>query len=270
MADDHIPPGFLTVGAAANIKRSIAETDRLRQKAADAMVYADVKDFPASITSGSGGYHAWTEQAFGTDGERYTKPGGRTGTADSNPAVLPDRSTLSSFPVECWLRRTQWSADKGVVYETVGISATSSSGGATYVDYDVQTTALTTSYTTAAQITLPSDGLYQIGCICNADMQITGAGIGGFVNTHNIIGRLALTGSSGTCLIKGGSQSHSIGSLVHYTGLVCAGSSMPTALVEITASGSTDVIYEALYVLATGGTVASPTKTCELWASKIG
>jgi hypothetical protein len=130
---EHISPGFLTVGAANQIKRSIAETERLQQKAGEAMQYADVKDFPALITSGSGGYHAWTEQAFGPDNLRYTKPNGRTGTTTSNPAVLPDRSTLSSFPVECWLRRTMWSADKGVVYETVGLTAAGSSGGWQYI-----------------------------------------------------------------------------------------------------------------------------------------
>lgn len=119
MADEHISPGFLTPSAAEYIKRAAIQTEQNRQKAAELIRNGDTADFPAVITSGAAGYHAWTEQAFGADGLRYTKPGGRTGTAAVNPAVLPDRSTISSDTVEVWLRRTLWNATYGIIYEVV-------------------------------------------------------------------------------------------------------------------------------------------------------
>jgi hypothetical protein len=119
MADEHISPGFLTPSAAAYLKRVALETERNRQQAAEMMRHADVKDFPALITSGSGAHHAWTEQAFDENGERYTRPGGRTGTASVNPAVTPSRRPMD-YPCEVWLRRTLWNATYGIIYETVG------------------------------------------------------------------------------------------------------------------------------------------------------
>lgn len=119
MADTHISPGFLTPSAAEYLQRAARQAEQSRQTLAESVPVADEKDFPAVITSGSGGYHAWTEQAFDENGDRYTKPGGRTGTAASNPACNPARKPMD-YPVEVWLRRTIWNATYGLIYETVG------------------------------------------------------------------------------------------------------------------------------------------------------
>jgi hypothetical protein len=126
MSDQHISPGFITPGTAQKLTRQLAETERSRASREDE-VHTIEGDFPAVITSGSGGYHAWTEQAF-NNGARYTKPGGRTGTTSVNPACLPDRSTIGAgkLPAEVWLRRTRWDATYGIIYEIIGGSGSSS------------------------------------------------------------------------------------------------------------------------------------------------
>ncbi len=90
--------------------------------------------FPASVTSGAAGLHAWTEQTYAADGTRYTLPNGRTGTATYLPARMPDGSTLSSFPVAVTLRKAIRSETLGDVYEIVNVASGGFSGSSGLID----------------------------------------------------------------------------------------------------------------------------------------
>ena len=86
---------------------STAEAAADLQRKFDRSAPDEVEFFPAKITSGSSGKHAWTMQTFDANGDREDHPNGRTGTTTSMPAVLLDggtlETTLDSVPV--WLRR---------------------------------------------------------------------------------------------------------------------------------------------------------------------
>lgn len=81
--------------------------------------------FPASVTSGSSGLHAWTRQTFDTDGTRITDPNALAGTTTWMPARMPDGSTIATFPYKCWLRRACDGGNLGTVFEIIAPPATS-------------------------------------------------------------------------------------------------------------------------------------------------
>lgn len=220
MADEHISPGFLTPSAAEYLKRAARQVEDSRQQLANRVPTNDEKDFPAVITSGSGGYHAWTEQWFDATGARYTKPGGRTGTTSVDPACLPDRSTIAAglLPFAVWLRRTIWDATYGVIYEIISDSIRG-----------LSVTDGTTTVAGVTALTLSPDAAWTIsGATPNATATINDAALNvpGIVNTSEgqvFTGSKSIDGSgiSGLGLIgasSSGIMNSPVGTLTAITG----------------------------------------------------
>lgn len=209
-------PGILTAADAAALNKMRQELDRLR------VLLTRTPDdvFPASITSVSSGYHAWTEQAFDTDLVRYTKVGGRTGTTSFSPARMPDGSDLSSLPQNVWLRRSQPATDTvdGMGYE---ILVGSGGGGLTETDFG--------GGSGPGSISCPASGTYSVGTgVGTATASTTGKYVVFAHATLNctlkttataISGYFTLAaGGGGVFTIAGGSLTYHLYAAVFHTG----------------------------------------------------
>lgn len=131
--DPHFSPGLLTPSGAEALQDLFRQVEITRKKVEELSPQI-IDEFPAVLTSGSSGDHAWSEQTFNA-GLRITKPSGRFGTTSFNPAVFADGSTATSFPLEVMLRRRNYAGTRGVVFEANTSTASSSSGGMTNVAY---------------------------------------------------------------------------------------------------------------------------------------
>ncbi len=126
--EDFIKPGFVTPQMAAALQTgfgaSLAANDELMNRARD----MPEEFLPVKLTAVDGsGLYSWTLQYKDTTNLRVNHPNGRTGTPTNNPAYFPS-GTLSTFPVECWIKRFGWDSSKGgATYEVVSVAQQSSS-----------------------------------------------------------------------------------------------------------------------------------------------
>ena len=116
-------PGFLTGSAARSLTKTTADAESARRKLDLAQTPKD-KFFPAIITQGSSsGNHSWEEQGWDRDGVREDMDPSTTGDTGMwgdwtwNPARMPDGSTLTDLPRECWVRAATTTQDVGTVFE---------------------------------------------------------------------------------------------------------------------------------------------------------
>ena len=187
MPDPRFTPGFLTGSAARAIAADHAQGADAKNQL-DSLATKIDDTFPASITSGSLGLHAWTEQAFSTDGTRYTKSGGRTGTITYMPARMPDGSTLTVFPQYVWLKRAVVSDTYGPVYEIlinpVGTLVTAYSLTPAQLGY-----AAGTQYIDMATVTLPDTRFYSLDFNYNVEIQVVSPAYyaGGYGHTLSFV-----------------------------------------------------------------------------------
>ena len=128
MPDTRFAPGFVTNSQANAIADAVSTTEanrrdieRLRQPGAG--------EISVSITSGSGGLHAWSELARDDDGSLYAKSPGLYGTAAYMPVRMIDGSTLTTFPVNAWIKPVIMSETLGQIYEVTQIAGSGGSGG---------------------------------------------------------------------------------------------------------------------------------------------
>lgn len=93
----------------------------------DRMGDVAVELFPALVSHGQNGEHAWQEQTFNSDGTRRTLTNAKFGevaglngaTVTRNPARMPDGSTLAGLPAEVWLKKTITTNDTLANYEVI-------------------------------------------------------------------------------------------------------------------------------------------------------
>ena len=234
-------PGFITASQAKALRETQAMTEANdRQFRTLARPIDDF--FPAKVTNGSAGLHAWTEQTFDTNSARYTKPDGRAGivngvdgaTATWMPAHMPDGSTLTSFPQYVWLKRTVSTSRQCPEYEIL----VAAGGVGDPADVTLSgNVSLTGSQQTLVTITLPSTGLYQI--IGTVTLQATLTYSGSFAT-----GVLLAQGSyaPGTGMTLYGSVAHTIGPIVTTPALgspnvIVGGTSFPSIFASVTGPG---------------------------------
>lgn len=103
-----ISPGFLTAADARRIAEAVDQAERTA-RALDNLLEQWVDEFPARITAWDATTQraSWTEEDFDQYGQRYVKPGGRTGDATYSPAFPVGNGLMppDNFPVQVWLRR---------------------------------------------------------------------------------------------------------------------------------------------------------------------
>lgn len=124
MADANVSPGFLTASAAAALNAGMVEQENQRRAMALQGQDAMRPLTPVSLTardSGTGLY-SWTEQMFDSTGSRIARPGGRTGTATSNPVRLLGGTKLTTLPADATVMRCIGRTTGGVLYEGVAFA----------------------------------------------------------------------------------------------------------------------------------------------------
>ena len=169
-SEREIGPGLLPPSAALALTAAAAssfDTQRVLQS-----IPPDREtEIPVKLTGGgSDGKCSWVERAWQSDGSRYDKPNGRSGTTSFRPAMLIGNGSLppASFPIDTYGRLTIVADTLDQVLEVVwncacavGGSGAGSGGGSTNVATDCGdiSTVLTVSLTVIAGTLDCADGV---------------------------------------------------------------------------------------------------------------